>query len=150
MRLLSVGIPVIWLMIFSIALDIDFEKGYDYKEEMVRILDKRTEIISRSCFEQVDYEGELKKILEEPLLSRDIENLKSVKDTEIERISGYEILDYELLSQDHGGAVIRAALRWLGEEMADDEGYEYTVVLQHTADGETKMSEFYPEVKLDY
>ena len=100
MRLLSVGIPVIWLMIFSIALDIDFEKGYDYKEEMVRILDKRTEIISRSCFEQVDYEGELKKILEEPLLSRDIENLKSVKDTEIERISGYEILDYELLSQE--------------------------------------------------
>lgn len=152
MRLLSVGIPVIWLMIFSVAADIDFEKHCDYEAELNRILDSRTEILNRAYFGGEDCASELREILAEPLLGEDIENIRGTGDTELENVTGYEILDYELLSQDHGGAVIRAVIRW--EEDGDEEGrkpepgYEYTVILQHTPDGEIKMSGFFLEAEV--
>ena len=58
MRLLSVGIPVIWLMIFSVAADVDFEKKYDYETELNRILDTRTEILNSAYFENRDCTAE--------------------------------------------------------------------------------------------
>ena len=149
MRLLSVGIPVIWLMIFSVAADVDFEKKYDYETELNRILNTRTEILNSAYFENRDCTAELREILAEPLLSQDIENIRSTGNTELEKVTGYEILDYELLSQDYGGAVIRAVIRWTEEDSDGPQpGYEYTVILQHTSDGGIKMSGFYLEAEV--
>ncbi|MDO4481282.1 MAG: hypothetical protein Q4C14_00940 [Bacillota bacterium] len=152
MRLLSVGIPMIWLMIFSVAADVDFEKHFDYEAEFNRILDTRTEILNRAYFGNEDCECELREILAEPLLGEDIMNIRGTGDTELENVIGYEILDYELLSQDHGGAVIRAVIRWqegdADEGGKQEPGYEYTVILQHTRDGGIKMSGFFLEAEV--
>ena len=148
MKLLSVSIPVIWLMIFSVAADLELENTYDYEAELNRILDTRIELLNQSYYGCNGVEEGLKEILAEPLLSQDLENLKRYEDTDIERISGFEIVEYQLLSLDHGGAVIRAVIKWRedGEDPGPD--FEYTVILQHTSEGKVKMSGFYREAEI--
>ena len=150
MKLLSVGIPVIWLMIFSVAADIELEKTYDYESELNRILNTRIELLDQSYYGDKNVENELKEILAEPLLSRDLESIDKNRDTDIERVTGFEILEYQLLSRDHGGAVIRAVIRWTEEYEDEDPGgcFEYTVILQHTSEGKVKMSGFYEEAEI--
>ncbi|MBQ4339834.1 MAG: hypothetical protein IJC41_02420 [Firmicutes bacterium] len=150
MKLLSVGIPVIWLMIFSVAADIELEKTYDYESELNRILDMRIELLDQSYYGDENVEDELEEILAEPLLSRDLESIEENRDTDLERVTGFEILEFQLLSRDQGGVVIRTVIRWTEEdESADPEGcFEYTVILQHTSEGKVKMSGFYQEAEI--
>lgn len=147
MKLLSVAIPVIWLMIFSVAADIELENTYDYEAELNRILDTRIELLNQSYYGHCDVKDELKEILAEPLLSQDLENFNDNTDTDLEKVTGFEVKEYQLLSQDFDGAVIRAVIEWQESEKGG-ESCEYTVIFQHTSEGKVKMSGFYEEAEI--
>lgn len=144
MKLLSVTIPVIWLMIFSVAADIDTENKYDYKTELNKALNLRTELLNQAYCDGKKVENGLKTVLTDPLLKNDIENIECTENTEVEPVMGFEIVEYELLDENHEGAVVRAVIRWdmnASEQPVNFIGDEYTIVFQHSADGTLKMSE---------
>ena len=113
------------------------------------LLEQRTQILQQAYYGQIDRdqaEKYLGKIESYPLLSEDIGNLKDMEDTDQDKVTSMEFLDFKQDDKLFLYVSLHTRIRWhmsgSGTDYISDN--EYLVILKSTKDG-YRLTRFSPE-----
>ena len=118
-------------------------------ETAKNLLEQRTQILQQAYYGQIDRdkaEKYLGKIESYPLLSEDIGNLKDMTDTDQDKVTSMEFLDFKQDDKLFLYVSLHTKIRWhmrgSGADYISDN--EYLVILKSTKDG-YRLTRFSPE-----